>query len=178
MEARYRYSPERHKALVKHLKDVGDKRHTNSILMTLAEALVRSGKIDTKELVLVGVTEDGGTFGIERTRIPERHYPSLLRLYKNNSRNLRPYVLGEVLAEAARFLRERKEEAGMLLLNRDAHVEEIGDSAYPSLDTQGQESPRRPMISEAEGQASEDKADELRPVNGINALEIDFDEKF
>jgi hypothetical protein len=86
---------------------------------------------------------------------------------------LRGYIFGEVLAEAARFRSDKPDEAGMLIMNLGASLEDVGEDAYPSL---------------PDSMSAESKSDQTRPQqetekdpdsdDGINGLKGNIVDRF
>lgn len=135
MQARYYWHPRRHAEVDEYFKSVKDRTRANNMLLHLSDALVRSSMLDVRKLSSVGMTDDED-FEVQRIRISEEKYPALYRLYTTSPSRLRGYIFGEVLAEAARFRKERPDEAGMVVLNLTASFEEVGDDAYPKLSSE------------------------------------------
>lgn len=132
MQARYYWHPTRHTEVSDFFDSVRDRSRANSTLLHLSEALVRSSMLNTRQLSLLGISDDTD-FDVQRIRITEKKYPALYRLYTSSPSRLRGYIFGEVLAEAARFRQNRPEEAGALILNLSADFEDVGDDAYPQI---------------------------------------------
>lgn len=150
MQARYYFHPVRHQIVADYFKSVRDRSRANNMLLHLSDALVRSSMFDTRKLSAIGMSDDAD-FEVHRIRISPDKYPALYRLYTSSPSRLRGYIFGEVLAEAARFRSEKPDEAGMLIMNLGASLEDVGEDAYPSL---------------PETMAAESKSDQSRPQEG------------
>ena len=172
MQARYYWHPVRHAVVEEYFKSVRDRTRANNMLLHLSDALVRSSMIEAKKLSSIGMSE-GEDFEVQRIRISESKYPALYRLYTSSPSRLRGYIFGEILAEAARFRQEKPDEAGMIVLNLTASLEEVGDDAYPQLVAEVSDrepshrySPQRPDGEEREESKSSGDQEEDR-VNGL-----------
>lgn len=162
MQARYYFHPVRHQIVSEYFKSVRDRARANNMLLHLSDALVRSAMFDTRKLSAIGMSDDAD-FEVHRIRISPDKYPALYRLYTASPSRLRGYIFGEVLAEAARFRRDKPDEAGMLIMNLGASLEDVGEDAYPSLsDIAASESK-----TDQPKQEAEKEEDSLDGINGL-----------
>lgn len=166
MQARYYFHPVRHQIVSDYFKSVRDRARANNMLLHLSDALVRSSMFDTRKLSAIGMSDDAD-FEVHRIRISQEKYPALFRLYTASPSRLRGYIFGEVLAEAARFRRDKPDEAGMLIMNLSASLEDVGEDSYPSLpenvasESTSTRSKQQPQTDEGSG-------------DGINGLKGDM----
>lgn len=173
MQARYYWHPTRHVEVAEYFASVRDRTRANNILLHLSDALVRSSMLDLRKISALGMTEDS-EFELQRIRITEKKYPALFRLYTSSPSALRGYIFGEILAAAARFRKERPDEAGMLIVNLTANLEDVGEDAYPALPVTSDNSfkPAENRMNES-AEAKADSADSDREgedtetVNGL-----------
>lgn len=172
MQARYYFHPVRHHIVAEYFKAVRDRSRANNMLLHLSDALVRSSMFDTRKLSAIGMSDDAD-FEVHRIRISQDKYPALYRLYTSSPSRLRGYIFGEVLAEAARFRRDKPDEAGMLIMNIGASLEDVGEDAYPSLPDL-----ITPELSSDQSRPQQETGKGDDPDDGINGLKGDLVEGF
>lgn len=166
MQARYHWHPTRHKEVSEFFSSVRDRGRANNTLLHLSDALVRSSLLNASQMVHIGVADDE-EFKVHRIRLSEKKYPDLFRLYKSSPSRLRSFILGEVLAEAARFRKSRPQEAGLLLLNAAADLEDVGEDAYPEIGAEP--APENPQVEVEAPQHKVGESSDGDQVNGLGA---------
>lgn len=170
MQARYYFHPVRHQVVSEYFKSVRDRARANNMLLHLSDALVRSAMFDTRKLSAIGMSDDAD-FEVHRIRISHEKYPALYRLYTASPSRLRGYIFGEVLAEAARFRKDKPDEAGMLIMNLSASLEDVREDAYPSL-------PDTAAIESKSDQSKQQTKTDEDSDDGINGLKGDLVDGF
>lgn len=171
MQGRYYWHPERHQILEKFFLSMRDRTRANNLLLNLSEALVRNERLNLRELSLLGVQSSEEDFKFLRIRISATKYPSLFQVYRRSSSRLRGFILGEIFAETLRFREKHPDAAGMLLLNLEANVEEVGDAEYPTIEHESLQTTNSSL--EEQSAVTREEEDYSSRVNGLGADILD-----